>query len=181
MTQQLASSQSVTLVSLKNGILPRQLKLFYVHILELMCSLLLLPWWNSMEDLNVRILMSSILQLPTVFILTAPVLLTRWKLVGKSSTYKTSRSVVQAYNDPQQALWTHVLAVQQVSPRMFLAICAMDKDLTLFTRGISKAYVNSETPIQQPIFVQTPSALRLTGNILLQIEWPLYEIPQAGL
>lgn len=100
---------------------------------------------------------------------------------GKPSAYNKSRLVVQAYGDHNHGLLTHAPTVQRVSQRLLLIICAMDNNLTLFTRDISQAYVQSETRTQRPIFVRPPSQLNIPRGTVLRVERPLYGIPEAGL
>lgn len=64
---------------------------------------------------------------------------------------------------------------------MLLAHCAMDDHLNFFARDASQAFAQSETPTQKPIFACPPKFLDILINTLLQVDLPLYGLPEAGL
>lgn len=69
--------------------------------------------------------------------------------------------------------------VQIFSMRNLLCLCAMNKNLAFFTRGISQTYVQSETIVQRLIFVWTPTSMDLSPQTLLRVNRPIYGLPEA--
>lgn len=74
---------------------------------------------------------------------------------GKPNAFEKSRLVVQALNDSDHGLLTHVPAVQRSSLCPLLSLCAIDPNLSFFTRDISQAYVQSETAVQRRNYVRS--------------------------
>lgn len=100
---------------------------------------------------------------------------------GKTHAFEKFRLVVQAYNHKTHAYLTHASTVQRVSRRSLLAICTIVAVLQIFTQDVSQAYVQSETRSHRPIFVRPPNVLDLFPQVVLRVEKPLNEIPEAGL
>lgn len=100
---------------------------------------------------------------------------------GKPEAFAKSRLVVQAFNDKDHGLLTYAPTVQRMSQRLLLCLCAMDDQLQFFTRDVSQAYVQAETSTQRQIFVRPPASLNFPSETLLQVQKPLYGIPEAGL
>ena len=99
---------------------------------------------------------------------------------GRPDAYEKSRLVVQGYADKSHGLLTYAPTVQRASQRMLLAIAAMDKDLTIFSRDITQAYTQSKTKLTRKIFVQPPKELGLPPDSILRLINPLYGIVEAG-
>ena len=103
------------------------------------------------------------------------------KNAGTPHAYEKSRFVVQAFNDRNHGLLTHAPTVQRASQRICLAMCVQDPSFRFFCRDVSQAYLQSETSIQQQIYVRPPPELGLDQGHLLRVARPLYGIPEAGV
>lgn len=99
----------------------------------------------------------------------------------KPEAFERSHSVVQACNDNQHGFLTHKPTVQHVPQRLLPTICAIDPELSIFTRDVSQAFVQSETATQRPIYVRPPDLLMISANKLHRVECPLYGAHETGL
>lgn len=75
---------------------------------------------------------------------------------GNPNAFEKSRLVVQAYKDTVHGLLTYAPSVQGVFQYLVFDMCAMNSDLELFARGVSRDYVQSETSSQRVVFVRSP-------------------------
>ncbi|KAI0991789.1 hypothetical protein K3495_g16398, partial [Podosphaera aphanis] len=102
------------------------------------------------------------------------------KLAGTPQAFEKSRLVVQGYNDADKSkVLTQSPTIQRSSQRLLLSI-AVTRDLSIFTRDITQAYIQSTTSLARNIFVTPPKELNQPRNILLKVLKPLYGIAEAG-
>jgi hypothetical protein len=106
---------------------------------------------------------------------------------GTSNAFEKSRLVVQAYNDEEKSLvLTQSPTIQRVSQRIILCVAAMtiDKDIGLYLRDISQAYVQSTTLLNRDFYIRPPhellQQLGLQKDSILKVVKPLYGVPEAG-
>lgn len=54
-------------------------------------------------------------------------------------------------------------------------------NMKMFTRDVTQAYVQSETPFERDVYICTPLEMQLPPNIVLKVVKPLYVIPESDL
>jgi hypothetical protein len=103
---------------------------------------------------------------------------------GTNEAYEKSRLVVQAYDDQNKStILTQSPTIQRVSQRIILALAAIlmkSKNLTLYSRDITQAYIQSLTTLNRDFFIRPPPELDLQPGSILRVLKPLYGIPEAG-
>lgn len=99
---------------------------------------------------------------------------------GNPHAFETSQLFVQAYNDIYYGIQTCAPSAQHMAQRPLLTICVMHASFKFFTHEISQAYVQSEINTQRPIAIRPPANFNLSLNILLQVNKPLYGLPEAS-
>lgn len=57
----------------------------------------------------------------------------------------------------------------------------MDSYFSLFTRDVSQAFIQSKTFLIRPIFVRGQKKLELSEDVILPVDSPLYNLPEAFL
>jgi hypothetical protein len=103
------------------------------------------------------------------------------KYPGTEKAFEKSRLVVQGYNDSgKHEILTQAPTIQRSSQRIILCALMTRKDVNAYTRDISQAYTQSITRLQRKIFIQAPKELNLAPGTVLQVNRPLYGIPEAG-
>lgn len=83
---------------------------------------------------------------------------------GTPTAFETSRLVVQGLND-WHCLLTYKSTVQRASQRLLLSIFVCNNSLTIISRDISQAYVQSETSLQRLVFDKPPKILNFPENV----------------
>src|SRR5579871_5780926 len=103
---------------------------------------------------------------------------------GTNEAYEKSRLVVQAYDDQNKnMILTQSPTIQRVSQRIILAMAATlmnTRNLALYSRDITQAYVQSLTTLNRDFFIRPPPELNLQPGSILRVLKPLYGIPEAG-
>src|SRR5947207_6987717 len=90
---------------------------------------------------------------------------------GTNEAYEKSRLVVQGYDDQNKSIiLTQSPTIQRVSQRIILgmAVTLMNtKNLALYSRDITQAYIQSLTTLNHDFFIRPPPELGLQpGSIL---------------
>ena len=102
------------------------------------------------------------------------------KQSGTPQAYEKSRLVVRAYQDrDKENILVQSPTIQRISQRLLLAVTVL-LWLTLYTRDIIQAYVQSTTRLNHLIFIKPPPEMGLPTNMVLQVVRPLYGVPEAG-
>lgn len=103
------------------------------------------------------------------------------KRVGDHMRRK-SRLVAQNYSDEgASTIATKAPTVQRFSQRVALSIAASMKDLTMYTRDVTQAYVQSKTHLERPVYIHPPHELGMEKGTVLNVLKPLYGITESGL
>jgi len=93
---------------------------------------------------------------------------------------KRSRLCVAACNDQNHGLFTAAPTIKRISLRLLLAL-AVSHRLRLFTRDVTKAFVNSKTPLRRPVYLRPPADMKLEKGKVLKVVKPLYGMPEAPI
>ena len=94
--------------------------------------------------------------------------------------YEKSRLVIQAHNDiEKKKVLTQSPTIQRSSQRLILSLAMVKNEMTLNTRDISQAYVQSNTNLNRVFYARPPKELKLEG-VVLQVLKPLYGVPESG-
>lgn len=97
----------------------------------------------------------------------------------KTDGAKKSRFCVAAFNDQEHRLFTAAPTVRRSSIRLLVSICAMYQ-IPLYTRDVTKAFVQSTTVLRRPVFVRAPKELGITSGVMKIIR-PLYGMPESPM
>lgn len=106
-----------------------------------------------------------------------------FKEPGTREEKKKARLVVQAIGSKDKdknMLITYSPTVSRASVRLMLAI-AMRKNLEIFLRDISQAYVSASGKLLRDVYVVPPTELQTDEDILWKVERPLYGLPESGM
>lgn len=71
--------------------------------------------------------------------------------------------------------------VPHYSQRILLSIVASEKVITLRTRDITKAYVQSRKSLERPVFITPPPLMNLSRAFVHRVVQSLQGIPESGL
>jgi len=106
---------------------------------------------------------------------------------GKSTDtpYEKSRLVIQAYQDKgKEDILTQSPTIQRVSQRLIIAIAPslVREGITISSRDITQAYVQSDTKLNREILARVPKAIQndYPQDTIMIVRKPLYGIPEAG-
>ena len=103
------------------------------------------------------------------------------KQANTPHAFAKSRLVVQAYRDDEkQQVLTQSPTIQRASQRLMLCLSVSMPHHQLHLRDITQAYVQSETSLIREFYVEPPSEMGLSNNVVLKVMKPLYSIPEAG-
>lgn len=93
-----------------------------------------------------------------------------------------SRLIAQTYGDEEAAsIATKSPTMQRFAQRVMMSIAASQKSMTLYTRDITQAYVQSRTKIERTVHLRPPMEMGLSEGVVLKVVKPLYGIPESGL
>jgi hypothetical protein len=104
------------------------------------------------------------------------------------SPYEKSRLVIQAYNDEgKEMILTQSPTIQRASQRVIAALAPSlfqlpDKNIKMWLRDITQAYVQSTTSLNRLILARPPKEIQhmYSPNTIMVVLKPLYGIPEAG-
>ena len=102
-----------------------------------------------------------------------------------STPYEKSRLVIQAYNDAGKGqILTQSPTIQRVSQRLIVALAPslVRRGISLFSRDITQAYVQSTTLLNRQVLARVPKEIErdYAPNTIMIVRKPLYGIPEAG-
>lgn len=99
---------------------------------------------------------------------------------GTSQETWKARFVVQGHKDSMKKSLVHCVSLaKQFSTKIILSIAAT-MDFKLFTTDVTQAYLQSMELLNRKVFVQPCSAFPLSPDMVLQLQKPLYGLPESG-
>ena len=100
----------------------------------------------------------------------------------KGQEYKKSRLVARNYRDAAaKSVPTNSPTVTRWAQRLAINFAACCPERDPYLRDISQAYIQSESPLDRPVYLHAPAELDLPSGYVLQAIKPLYGIPESGL
>lgn len=88
--------------------------------------------------------------------------------------------IVAAWNYQHDGLFTSAPTINRISHRLRLAV-SVSARFDLFTRDVTKAFVNSKTSLRRAVYLRPPSEMNLEKGKVLKVDNPLYGIPEAPI
>lgn len=98
----------------------------------------------------------------------------------RSTGEKKSRLCVAACNGQDHGLLTGVPTVKRMYLRLLSAI-AVSAEIGLFTRDVSKAFVQSDSTLQLPVYMQPLKEMPVPAGKILKVVKPLYVMPESPM
>lgn len=85
-----------------------------------------------------------------------------------------------AFNDTEHGLLTGASTVKRLAIRLLLALVA-SYQLSLFTREVAKAFLQSHTTLRRAAYMRPPKEMGLLPNKVLKVLKPLYGMPESPM